>query len=179
MKHLAAQFCNELIKKVKWTNRNTQQFLLGAPVLVKSHQYKQRWPTSTEVHKHSSRQQCWHTSSCIFFPFCVSDCMWQRQQLLRNKTRVIYFYYVLMSFGILKPRESAPFDQKVLPRPQARTPWTSLRTFVVDIIDCTVPFTLRMKPVTFITVTAILCQLMHFIFLTDIYLCELQPTLEQ
>lgn len=33
MKPLAAWFCNELIKKLKQTNRNTQQFQFGISVL--------------------------------------------------------------------------------------------------------------------------------------------------
>lgn len=43
----------------------------------------------------------------------------------------------------------------------------SLRTAAAGIIDCMVLFTRRMKSVTLITVTALLCQIIHFIFLTE------------
>lgn len=123
MKHLAAWLISsELIKMHKWEHSS---FILGFQCWkVKSHQHKQTWPKSTEVLKHSSTQQCWHTSLRIFFPFAVCNYiirLRQLQQLLGSNKRVIYFSYVLMSFGSLKPGGSAPFDQSVLPKPQART----------------------------------------------------------
>lgn len=110
-------------------------------------------------------QACGYFSLLLFCNYITS--LRQLQQLLGSNERVIYFSYVLMSFGSLKPGGSAPFDQSVLPNRRQGLTDHSLRTFVVDIIDCMVPFTLRVKSVTFITETEILCQLIHFVFLTE------------
>lgn len=75
-----------------------------------------------------------------------------------------------MSFVSLKPGESALWPAG---SPQTTAKGSvdhSLRTSAADIIDCTVPFTQRMKSVTFIIVTALLCQIIYFFDRAYIYM---------
>lgn len=70
-----------------------------------------------------------------------------------------------MSFASLMAGDPAPCALLALPRPgrpQAGSFCSST--------DGTAPFAQKMKPVTFITVTTLLCQITHFVFLTRVYI---------
>lgn len=70
-----------------------------------------------------------------------------------------------MSFASLMAGDPALCALLAVPRPgRPRT------GSFCSSVDGTAPFAEKMKPVTFITVTALLCQITHFVFLTRVYI---------